>query len=150
MSNYVLAHSREQRWRDQWRHKPGQSPQYYASFFRNREPAYSRSEGEIWEQRERYELEEEARRKERLRLIREQAELGPWHGMTREEKKKGKNKAKRARQRARERKRREAVRFAGRLEEGGEGRGEEGGGEGGREHEGKEQEERYRKKKKKK
>ncbi|KAG9197958.1 hypothetical protein G6514_000677 [Epicoccum nigrum] len=93
----VLAHTREQQWRDQWGHEPGQSPQYYAAFFRDREPAYSRSEREMWEQRERYVFEEEVRRKDRLRKIRDQVQLGPWHGMTRDEKRRGKNKAKRAR-----------------------------------------------------
>ena len=112
LSKSVLAHSREQQWRDQWGHRPGQSVQYYASFFWDREPAYTRSEREMWEVRERYEQEEKILQRHRLKQIREQIQLGPWHGMTREEKKRGKNKAKRARQRERERARREAERVA--------------------------------------
>lgn len=111
-STYVLAHSRERQWRSQWGHELGQLPQYYATFFRDREPAYTRSEREMWEVRERYEQEEKILQEHRLKQIREQIQLGPWHGMTREEKKRGKNKAKRARQRERERARREAERVA--------------------------------------
>lgn len=126
---YVLARFREQQWRSQWGHEPGRSPQYYAQFFWGREPAYSRSEREMWEVRERYEQDEKILQEHRLKQIREQVQLGPWHGMTREEKKRGKNKAKRARQRERERGRREAERLANRVE----GREEERGGEGGEE-----------------
>ena len=103
---YVTAHTREQQWRNRWGHLPNQSSQYYAKFFRDREPAYSRSERMMRELREELREEEEVRRKDRLRRIREQVRLGPWHGMTRDEKRRGKNRAKRARRRERERERR--------------------------------------------
>jgi hypothetical protein len=86
----------------------------------------------MWEERERYVFEEEVRRKDRLRKIREQVQLGPWHGMTRDEKRRGKNKAKRARQRERERAKREARRAADMAGEGEGGRGEERGKESGK------------------
>ena len=150
-STYVLAHSRERQWRSQWGHELGQSPQYYATFFRDSESAYTRSEREMWEVRERYEQEEKILQEHRLKQIREQIQLGPWHGMTREEKKRGKNKAKRARQRERERARREAERVASgfkRREQEEEGQKKEGTGEEAEEekcNEGEEKEEEERK-----